>query len=56
MYQTLYDLIMSWLFDGVVITGEIKMVATFLTTLSTISIYAIPFVVVGLVIRAIFAR
>lgn len=54
MYNTLYELIMSWLFDGAVITGEIEMVATFLTTLSTIAIYAVPFLIVGLTIVAIF--
>lgn len=54
MYNTLYELIISWLFDGAVITGEIEMVATFLTTLSTIAIYAVPFVIVGLVIVTIF--
>lgn len=54
MYNTLYELIMSWLFNGVTITGEIEMVATFLTTLSTIAIYSVPFVIVGLTIVAIF--
>lgn len=54
MYNTLYELIMSWLFDGAVITGEIEMVATFLTTLSTIAVYAVPFVIVGLTIVALF--
>lgn len=54
MYFEIYDLIMSWLFSGGTVTAEIEMVCTFLATLSTLAVYVIPFVVVGLVIAVLF--
>lgn len=54
MYQTIYDLILSWIFDGVTLTGEIQMVTTFLATTSVIFVYVVPFVVVGLCIKLLF--
>lgn len=50
MYNTIYELILSWIFDGTVITGEIEMVATFLATFSVLFVYIVPFFVVGFVI------
>lgn len=54
MYNTIYELILSWIFDGTVITGEIQMVATFLATLSVIFVYVVPFIVVFFVISVLF--
>lgn len=53
MYFEIFDLIMSWLFSGGTVTSEINMVCTFLATLSTLAVYVVPFVVVGLVVVAI---
>lgn len=54
MYFEIFNLIMSWLFTGGTVTSEIQMVCTFLATLSTLAVYVVPFVVVGLVVISIF--
>lgn len=53
MYQTIYDLIMSALFQGVTITGWIELVVTTIATACTIFVFVIPFIVVWKVIRLI---
>lgn len=53
MYFEIYNLILEWLYSGGEVTSEIEMVCTFLSTLSTIAVFVVPFVIVFFVIRFI---
>lgn len=56
MFQSIYDLILSTIFNGVVITGWIEMVCTVLATAICVFAFLIPFIVVWKVICLIVGR
>lgn len=56
MYQGIYDLIISTIFDGVVITGWIELVVTTISTIACLFALAVPFIVVFKVICLIIGR
>lgn len=56
MYQAIYDLIMSALFQGVTVTGWIELVVTVLATSAVVFAFAVPFIIVINVIKLICGR
>lgn len=56
MYQSIYNLIINAIFEGVVITGWIELVVTTLSTIACLFAFAVPFIVVWKVIKLIVGR
>ena len=56
MYQSVYNLIINAIFDGVVITGWIELVVTALSTICVLFVFLIPFIIVWKVICLIVGR
>ena len=57
MYYTLYDLLSQYIYGaGATLTGEMQLTLTFLSTLGSIFVTALPFLVVYLVIRSLVIR
>ena len=56
MYQSIYDLILSTLFQGVTVTGWIELVVTVLATSAVVFAFCIPFVIVIKIIKLICGR
>lgn len=53
MYQNLYNLVQQYIFNGVELTGNMDLVATFIATAGVMFMVALPFVLVLKVIRMI---
>lgn len=56
MYQAVYDLILSALYQGVTVTGWIELVVTVLATSAVVFAFAVPFIIVIKVIKIICGR
>lgn len=56
MYQTIYDLLISTIFDGVAITGWIELVVTLISTCCCLFAVAVPFIVLFKIICIITGR
>lgn len=57
MYYTLYELLSKYIYGaGATLTGEMELTLTFLSTLGSIFVTALPFLVVYLVIRSLVIR
>lgn len=57
MYYTLYALLSEYIYgSGATLTGEMQLTLTFLSTLGSIFVTALPFLVVYLVIRSLVIR
>ena len=53
MYQSIYTLIHELIYGGVVMTADMTLVCTLLSTFSVVALVAIPFVVVYKVLKAV---
>jgi len=57
MYYTLYDLLCKYIYGaGATLTDEMELTLTFLSTLGSIFVTVLPFLVVWLVIRSVVMR
>ena len=57
MYYTLYNLFIQYIYGAdAVLTGEMELTLTFLSTLGSIFVTTLPFLVVYLVIRSLVIR
>lgn len=57
MYYTLYNLLSQYIYGAdAVLTGEMELTLTFLSTLGSIFVTTLPFLVVYLVIRSMVMR
>ena len=56
MYQAIYDLILSALFQGSTVTGWIELVVTVLSTSAVVFAFVVPFIIVIKVIKLICGR
>ena len=57
MYYTLYQLLCQYIYGpGAALTGEMELTLTLLSTIGSIFVTALPFLVVYLVIRSMVIR
>ena len=53
IYGDIYSLIVQYLFGGVELSSEMELITIFLSSVATIFVFAIPFIVVWKVIQLI---
>lgn len=51
IYQSIYELIQTYIYGGIELTGEMALTATTLSTCGAIFVLSLPFVLVWRVIR-----
>lgn len=56
IYQSLYDLIHTYIYGGVTLTSDMSLVCTLISTIGCIFLVSLPFVVVYKVISFITGR
>ena len=55
IYQSCFDLIHTYIYGGVELTSDMNLVATLIATIACIFCFALPFLVVWLIIKLIIS-
>lgn len=53
IYQQCYDLVQTYIYGGAELTADMSLVATEISTIASIFLFALPFLVVLLVLKLI---
>lgn len=53
IYQNIYDLIVEYIYGGLVLTADMELVTVTLATMACIFVFALPFLVVWKVVKMI---